>query len=42
MEAKKLLVMPWWAWTIVALLWFEAENEHQLRRIYHRFKGWLV
>jgi hypothetical protein len=41
MDARKPLILPWWAWVIVALLWFEVENEHRLRLIYYRIRSWL-
>jgi hypothetical protein len=41
MEEKKPLAVPLWAWVILGLLWFEVENEHQLRRIYYRFRSFL-
>jgi hypothetical protein len=42
MENKKPLVLPWWAWAAVGLLWFEVENERQLRLIGYRIRALLA
>lgn len=42
MESKRSLVMPWWAWAVVGLLWFEVENERRLRLIGYRLRALLA
>ena len=40
-ESQRPLVLPWWAWVVIGLLWFEAENEHKFRMIGHRIRAFL-